>query len=808
MPTLHRVVFTILLLGALAPAAWAQDDACPAGNLLAGKRPARSEGATLVARLTDDVAAAEGDSWNTNATGILASSKAFVVFDLGREVTVRALLMQGDNNDTYDFSTSLDGQAFTPLWTAPMHPLPGMRLRLTQGLDAHARYLRVGDAKGDDAFSLGEVQAFCQQPALWPPALTLIEGKVKGDARTARLHRLARQKIVVAVMAALLFVGLLLARREQDRWVRWLVPVAGAAIVVFGAWCAWGGVGVAYGVGAVLVAVAVVHRAVGAGRDRWTWIERAALIGAVAVSIFGWTNFGTWHGGRGVHYHEQFHYMVGSKYFAEVGYDLLYHCTAVAQDEDGHREELLGKKVRVLATNVLLGSAKAIIDNPEPCRAKFSPQRWAAFKQDVRLFRSQMGLSGIERFYTDHGYNASPAWNMVGGWIANRGWESKIPPSEMVYTNPNLAGKTAAERGSMRARWEKDKERFIGEARHFAQIDGVLYLAILGLIAWAFGLRALALACVIWYIGHPWSFYWTGGGYARAPWLFMAVAGMCFMKKGMSALGGFGITWSMLLRVFPGALIGGVVARIAWGVIKERHISKAHRRLILGCVAAVVLLAGVPLAVPSSGGGDYKGFLHNSMKHKETGLTNHMGMPTLFAFKPSYLGRKVRNNAEDDPWAVWKQKRHEVLQARTIPFAAAVLGLFLLVGYVGRRREDWEVTAMSTVFIVAGFQLTCYYYIFCIMLAPLALQRLRYVIAILAMCVATQLVHLAGGWIDEMYLKESALVMAAYLYLLGDMAWETWQAEKAARAVSPGAASPEAGSSEGAAPDLGAAAPG
>lgn len=775
----HRVAFVGLLLGLGALPAAAQESACPEGNLLAGLRPSTQQGVSFFARLTDDVVAAEGDPWKSNATALFDGGKAFITYDLQQVTAVRALMLQGDNNDTYQVEVSLDGAAFSPLWTAPAHPQPGMRTRLTQGLDGRARYLRVGFAAGDNAFSLSEVQAFCQQPALWPPPVTTMASKATGDPRQSRLHRLARQKIAVGIMGLILFGGLLLGRRETTPWARYVAPAMGAVIVLFGGWCAWGNTGVGYGLGAVLLAAGLIRQFARGARDPWLWAERAALMGLAAVASFGWTNFGTWHGGRGVHFHEQFHYVLGSKYSEEIGYELLYHCAAVAQDEDGHRKELSNLKVRVLKDNVLLGSGLPVVEDAQTCKQHFSPARWAAFRQDVRLFRSQMGREGIKRAFTDHGYNAAPAWNMVGRWIANRDWQSKIPPDEMVFTTPNLAGKTPAQRTAMRERWEKDKARFLADTRQFAQVDAVLYAGLFLLIGWAFGLRALALATLVWYVGHPWSYYWTGGGFARAPWLFMAVAGMCFMKKGMHALGGAGITWSMLLRVFPGALIAGVAAKIGWTLVRERTISVPHRKLILGCVAALVVLAAVPLAVPSSGGGEYKAFLANSFKHKETGLTNHMGMPTLFAFETKFLGRHVRDNAADDPWAVWKQRRHEVLQARRIPFAITVLALLALLTYIGRRREDWEVTALSTVFIFALFQLTCYYYIFCIMLAPVVLRHYRYVLALLGMCVATQLVHLDGGWIDEMYLKESAITAVFYLYLLGDMAWEIYQDDKA-----------------------------
>jgi hypothetical protein len=59
--------------------------------------------------------------------------------------------------------------------------------------------------------------------------------------------------------------------------------------------------------------------------DRWRRPLRRALAVLAAVSAAAYVNFGAFHGnGLFAHDWEQFHYFLGSKYFAEVGYDGLY----------------------------------------------------------------------------------------------------------------------------------------------------------------------------------------------------------------------------------------------------------------------------------------------------------------------------------------------------------------------------------------------------------------------------------------------------------------------------------------------------
>ncbi len=877
-----RGLALLYLLCWCVPPALAQSDAgCPEGNLLQKARITSHRGvkAKHFPRLTDGAAPKEGDHWNTNRVVVLKGASARLTWDLGEARRIERLLIQADNNDTYRFETSADGKQWTALWTAPRHNQPGMRVRTRMELKAEARYLRLVSPKGDDAYSVGELGAWCAAPAVWPPKLKRKKGKRNAGKEKPR-RRNARRKLLMAGFGLLVFCALLLGLRSEDapevapsrqtvlavvlllfacgsltlsayvnwvwsllgllavylasillrgggfeRYAPWLSWIGTTGATVSIAWYtfAWPGVILAGGLSlswllyllglargrAPLVVVGALgavglalyggyfHNEGGGGR-KWSALvvaaaaaasaycmwrvrakgapgwrlvaERAALVGLVFAGLGAWTNFGRYHGSRVIHYWDSFHYYAGSKYFAENRYTRLYHCAAIAEVDDGRRKEMDKRKLRDLRDNSL-GPLPRILPEDELCRRAFGDARWEAFRQDLRLFRSYMGAKWFKDMFMDHGYNATPVWTMVGHWISNANWRAAIPPEALRKAPIYEKGAKKAARKAMRERFKADRLEFQTSIRRIAAIDGALYLCIFGAIFWAFGLRALAMAALIFGIGYPWDFHFTGGAMGRVPWLWAAVLGMCFMKKGFSGLGGAGITLSALLRGFPAALMGGVALKIADTLIRERTITPAHRRLIIACT---ITLGGLVAASSAATGGIgvYQEFWENTVKHKETRLTNHMGLPTLLSYHPAHSARFTKNSKLDDPFAVWKQRRIQNLHARAPLKYAIYAALFLLIGLLSRRLEDWELTALSTVFIIALFELTCYYYNFILMLAPFALKRPRYAVFLIGTACATQLVHLNIGWYDVQYTVESLTVFLGVLLLILDEAFD------------------------------------
>ena len=214
------------------------------------------------------------------------------------------------------------------------------------------------------------------------------------------------------------------------------------------------------------------------------------------------------------------------------------------------------------------------------------------------------------------------------------------------------------------------------------------------------------------------------------------------------------------------------------------RISKTHWRFIAGCTLAVATL--IPASLPSVGGVDaYPAFIANSLKHKATPLTNHMGLPTLLSYHPKRTSRYTKNSKLKDPFAVWKSERKRTLRDRRALHVGLLLLFAALIMYTGRRLEDWAVTSLSILFIIGIFELTCYYYNFIVLLAPFAMKKPRYTVAYIGMAIATHVVSLRWLRYDEQYTWETLTVLLPILYMLVDTAWDQWKEDRAAKMGDP-----------------------
>ena len=561
--------------------------------------------------------------------------------------------------------------------------------------------------------------------------------------------------IAAAVLVSTVGLATIVAALHVRSSLAQVVPLlASCTVAAYVAWMTYGllGVGVV-AAGAFALALSLVWMFRG-GRDWRVPTERVALVLLAVSAAHAWVNFGTFHGGNSLHYHELFHYVLGSKYFPENRYTYLYHCAAIAEAESGNRTKIAEREVRNLETNELKVFGESV-DEVEPCRRSFTPARWVAFQSDVRLMRSFMRDEHWGSIFKDHGYNATPVWTALGSAVSNRDWQSwagGLPPFRSEE-------------------FRRARVRFRERLTLLAAIDAVLYLMSFVLVLWAFGLRAAVLAVLIWAVGYPWGFYWIGGAFARGAWLVTAVAGVCFLKKEHAFLGGFSLVSSALLRVFPAVLLGGLALKMLDRLWHARTLARCHVLFLAGCLLAGGIL--VPASLSATGGWKtYTEFLANASKHRATPLTNHMGLPTLFAWDEDNIGRRARDGSLVDPWSFWKEKRREVFANRRPLYWAVAIGFVVLLAVSSRRLEDWAVTAASTILIVVLLELTCYYFGFVVLLAPLALSRMRYVVVLIGMAVATQFLPLHVSWNDEQFTAASLLVLGAMSFLLLDQLFD------------------------------------
>jgi hypothetical protein len=410
---------------------------------------------------------------------------------------------------------------------------------------------------------------------------------------------------------------------------------------------------------------------------------RAAIVGVLGVLAFlTYFNFGSFHFPNFIHGWDTFHYYIGSKYFKELRYERLYECVAVADSEEPtlrRRVEL--RKMTNLRTNVVETTAD-ILAHPERCKQHFSDVRWASFKNDLRYFRTLENARRWDDAQTDHGYNGTPVWNIAGTLLAN------LAPASRTQI-------------------------FLLDS-----IDVGLVLLLSLLVWWAFGWRVLTVALLAFATNFPSRWYWTGGSMLRWDWLFWMTAAVCLLKKERFFYAGMALAYSTLLRIFPGFMFVAPLLAAVYHAIKHREIERRYLRFFMGAAVAVAIL--VPLSVVTAGGADaYPQFVRNTVKHAETPLTNYMGLRTVVDYRPSEVGRLVRNDKLVDPWRPWKDARLKSFSEARPLYIAIIIGYLVILGLAVRGVDPWVATALSATMIAFGAELTCYYYAFILVVALL-----------------------------------------------------------------------------------------
>jgi hypothetical protein len=692
--------------------------ACGTENLLAGKLPYAAQDLRGDLRLvTDSQVGPEGSQWDAPVAITFETGAGALTYDLGRPTPVSAFVFQGDANDSYKILGSLDplpasfkvlGEVENVVGTGH-----GLRTRAVTISPTIVRYVRIADALGDNFFSIGEFQAFCQPPNPFPPHL----------------------KVVAAPPAKVVEPSFWsFAWWDNDASSRAEMVLAALACMLVG-WGVW-----------------LARRGMATRLKR----TRDALLLAVGILAFcAYWNFFAFHFGNYYHVWDAYHYYVGSKYFKELSYDRLYECGAVADSEDPSiRRRVELRKIMNLRTNMMESTAE-ILAHPERCKSHFSPERWEAFKKDITYFRLRNGVKRWEDSQADHGYNATPVWNILGSTLSNMG-----PATE-------------------------------DQLWWLIRIDPFFIIGLVGMTLWAYGWRTACVAMAVFATCFPSRFYWTGGAFLRWDWLFYFVGAVCLVRKEKPLLGGLFLGYAALLRVFPAFCVIGpvlVVAQQLMGKPAEgrpwwkpepftngrellARIDRRWLRFFGGLAIAFSLLVPVSLAT-SNGVQSYVEFYKNSQKHNKTPLTNYMGLKTVMIYRPWEAGSKLKNDKLQDPWGHWKEVKLETGKS-TAPFLHLAQLAFLVLLWRALRsvKKPWVVLSMGTMFMAIIFELTCYYYSFVFVVALLYEEKEEigaWLLGAMALTGFFDWGPLKGmsHWLDEQYTAMSAVIVAAFVWVL------------------------------------------
>lgn len=476
--------------------------------------------------------------------------------------------------------------------------------------------------------------------------------------------------------------------------------------------------------------------------ERWKKFAAITLGIAAIVAYFNGFRFGY---PKYYHRWDQYHYYMGAKYFRELGYSGLYKCSAIAQEELGvvnYTHEDTGrpmqvdfakevrhpdKKIRNLGGDNLLMPAASVLDNPvEECKKNFSPERWELYKEDVKFFRIAADKGYWEDMQKDHGYNPPPVWTIAGHYLAN------LHPATTRYL------------------------------QLLAAFDIAYILGMFGALFWAFGWRVFAVAAILWGCQSSAPFYWTGGAFLRQDWLFFLVLAACLTRKRYYKLAGASMVYAGLLRVFPGlAVIGWLTVAGAY-LLRHKRMAKHHQRMLLGGVLAAAVL--IPLSLHVAGKTSYQQFYrHTILVHDQTPLTNHMGLRVLVAHKPgtdAESGRMkyTKDTKLIDPFEVWKRMRNErYAKYRLVAYGIIALSFAFFVYVVRRVKSMWAAQCLGQIWIILLSQLTCYYYSFMILTAPLTRLKRSIEAPLFGFAALSQFVWITFTYNDDKYTVLTAI---------------------------------------------------
>jgi hypothetical protein len=321
------------------------------------------------------------------------------------------------------------------------------------------------------------------------------------------------------------------------------------------------------------------------GRGRWEAHRRRVLIGLSVLGGLGWFNFFGFHtDGSPLHVWDQFHYVIGSKYYPELGYDGMYAAMLMARNEASTSDPIT--RVRDLRTTQVVSALP-----PEylaEVRGRFTPARWDEFRADATRFYMHKDL------FLDHGYLATPARTFV----------ERLFSKHVSFRTRNVY--------------------------LLASIDYLLLTLVAVALHRAFGLEVLAAAALIYGYGYCTRYYWMGGAFLRQDWFAAVIVGAAALRLGRTGLAGGALAYAAWARIFPGLLLPALAAfgaGVWWR--SGRQSTPEQRRAVLrfgaglAGVSALMLLAG---CLAGRGPGAWAEWLARIRMHADTIGPNAMGV--------------------------------------------------------------------------------------------------------------------------------------------------------------------------------------
>lgn len=386
------------------------------------------------------------------------------------------------------------------------------------------------------------------------------------------------------------------------------------------------------------------------------------MITVVTILVFTQSNFPQ-KVKRKLHLWNAFHYVLGTKYFKEVGYFDLYKAVLLADQEerkifsprDNTRDQHTYKKIPI---------AQAIkAARSEGIRERFTHERWNDFKADMETILRQRRDEFWKLPIADRGFNPSPAWLILHEPLLNK--VGKLSEYKLM-------------------------------ALCYAQLPFYLVVAIL--LWWAFGLRTTGLFFLffILYIGNGSR---VVGGYFTYDWFFLTIGAVALIKKGHPIAGGPLLGYAAMMRGFPALLalyptVQWIIAILRWKCPEKRH-TLFLVSLALSCIL-LFLLSGTT----SRGLSSWMDWKEKVQVHSAHQGASSARVGLLFLFANSTM-KPVKGEVRLERIAQNKWK-----------YRVAQVALLLLSLVAMRRRDDYNGMLLGLFSVFFLFLISRYYFAF------------------------------------------------------------------------------------------------
>ena len=351
-----------------------------------------------------------------------------------------------------------------------------------------------------------------------------------------------------------------------------------------------------------------------------------------------------------------FHYVLGTKYFGEIGYHDFYNAAVLADSEGAHRFEKV-RTVRDLQTYEHIRVTRAISQARKAgVRERFTDERWAEFQGDLAAMGKHRASKRWQGPLNDLGFHPSPAW--------------------LILHMPLLNAVDIQDETTLSA---------------LCGLDLLLIVLTIAALWWGFGLRTAAVS-TLWlhlYFGNSTLMV---GGYFHYDWMFWTILAAALYRKEKFLAAGAVLAYPAMMRGYPGLLALGPGICVARALVTRHRPERKHVAFVVALVLSCGLIVGLSSAT-RHGPSAWLDWKEKISKHASIHPTGRqrIGLEFLYAHDFERFG-----------WDIPKKMRPMILghnHGKYRTMQAVLLALFGLA-LLGRRDEEGMLIALGIILVV------------------------------------------------------------------------------------------------------------